>query len=404
MNRSRFSGILLILATSSPECDSFGLVSSPRSTILSIRSKRTSKRRTRLASSEEWTVGDVYRDFDRLEQAINFANAEENLKQAERIEMLEYCARQRRPINVDAKKFIVTPLVLSFIFRIFHEIPRIKVSLQILTACMDIHFWSVVIGSPIVLLVAKLISMPPPDPLPEELKGLDPEYLPFITTDWENPETSSKDHVLFILEYWVSAVLGMAVIGLVQLLKKINNHNTSVKVWLSIAQLLTRVGALASIHQYQRQIFQLLRSRQPRPLGFFSSTLRFFIRCMVVCAPLGLASDLFKSLLYVQRDFLVAFFTSVSTLLFGTWVRMQDIEPGVFKMLEKKSFGGKLVQTVAMLAFWKKPISNIQRRFQNSHLQSYISSASRFALTYGSIAFIGLLPLLRYVTLGKSIS
>lgn len=408
-------GLIIALIFLRSQSESLALIATPTRKNLSRRSRIQNKRTIRNAFSDEWQAGDVYRDLDRLEQAINFANKEENLQHMKRIEMLKYSAKQRRPLNPDAKRYILAPLALAFIFRILHEIPAIKLSLRLFTTCMDLHFWTIVVGCPILLLVGKLVSKSEPDPKPRErvepetrlerveegdLLGIEGANLDYsstfwrLNTDWENPETSSSDHVLFLLEYWVSAVLGMAFIGGIQLLTKFH-MGMSIKLWLSIAQFLTRLGAMASLYQYPRQMFELLRSQQPRPLGFFPFLLQYLVRLMFVCAPFGIASDLFKGLIHLQKHSLVALYTSVSTLLFGTWIRMQNIEPGVFQLLDKKSFGQKLVQNLAVLAFWKKPFQNLKHRMQSytiQCLQRYMRLDS--VLTCFSIFCLGLMPIL----------
>jgi hypothetical protein len=371
----------------------------------STTSNRPFQKPIRLAGSnhEDWKVGDVYRDLDVLEQAINFANAEQNLKHTERIEMMDYCARQRRPLIPDFRKFILAPLSISLLLRIVNENTTIKFVTRMITACMDFHFWMVVVFAPIILLVAKLISKPEPEPMPEELKGLAPEYLPFVTTDWEDPETSSQDHVLFLLEYWGSAVLGVSIIGVLNLLKLIPTRNV-VRFWMSLAQLLTRVGVLASLHQYQRQIFKLLRHQQPRPIGFFPSILQSLVRCMVAAAPWGITFDLLKSLTHLKNDSLVALYTTITALLFGTWMRMQQKDLGGFQKLEQKSFGAKLLQIAATTAFWKKPLANIHQKLQTISFQRYLSNWPKVLLAFSATSIVGLLPILGYVVLITSFS
>jgi hypothetical protein len=341
--------------------------------------------------------------LDVLEQTINFANAEQNLKHTERIEMMDYCARQRRPLIPDFRNFILAPLSISLLLRIVNEKTTIKFVTRMITACMDFHFWMVVVFAPIILLVAKLISKPEPEPMPEDLKGLAPEYLPFVTTDWEDPETSSQDHVLFLLEYWGSAVLGVSIIGVLNLLKLIPTRNV-VRLWMSLAQLLTRVGVLASLHQYQRQIFKLLRHQQPRPIGFFPSILQSLVRCMVAAAPWGITFDLLKSLTHLNNDSLVALYTTITALLFGTWLRMQQKDPDGFQKLEQKSFGAKLLQIAATIAFWKKPLANIHQKLQTISFQRYLPNWPKVLLAFSATSIVGLLPIVGYVVLITSFS
>jgi hypothetical protein len=265
-------------------------------------------------------------------------------------------------------------------------------------ASMDFHFWLVVVMTPLLLLLAKVSTKPPPEPMPEELEALDPEYLEFVTTDWEDSRISCKDYTLFLLEYMVSAVAGMGLIGVLQFFKMIPTvrKNGTVALWLALSQLLTRVAVLASVYQYPRQLFELLRPQQPRPVGFFPFALQSLVLNLVAVAPLGIAFDLLKTLACMQREGVIALYTSISALLFGTWLRMQSIEKmGDFQKLQSKSLVGKLVQVVAILAFWKKPILNLHQKLQSFPIQKYITNWPRALLASSLASVVALLPIMR---------
>jgi hypothetical protein len=343
-----------------------------------------------------WKVGNVYEDLDSLEAAINMANAEENLKQVERVEMLQHFAQARRPLLPDVQKFLVAPLALALVFRFLAQSnATTKLFARVLTRLLDIHFWSFVVAMPMVLLAAKRISMPPSEPMPEELKDLDPEYLPFVTTDWEPPGRSCSDHVLFLLEYWSSAVAGMAIIGILQTVVKFPGGPAG-SLWRNGAQLLTRTAALASLYQYPKQMFQLQRSQQPRPVGFIPMLMQSLVRGMLIAAPLGLASDLSKVLGHLQRGSLVALYTSISALFLGTSLRMQHADILSFRKLERPSVAKRLLYTAAYTAFWKKPLANLGRQLEAVPFQRLIREREpmKVALACSSLLFIGLTPIL----------
>lgn len=329
----------------------------PKLIVQFSNSERAARRNS--DGSSAWKVGDVYKDLDRLERAINFANAEQNLKQVERMELLQHFSSARRPLFPDMRKFIITPLGLGLVMRFVRLNSTTSFVSRICTMGLDFHFWTFVVAAPIFLLAAKKISKAPPEPMPEEIRDLDPEYLSFVTPfiDWESPEKSCRDYVMFLLEFWTSAVACMAVIGALQLLVKLPRHN-SVRFWLAVTQLFTRIAALASLYQYPKQMFQLQRSKQPRPLGLFPTLMQTLVSCMFIAAPLGISSDLSKVLVFLQKDSLVALYSSVPAFIFGTWIRTQHTEPLLFRKLNPRSFGERLLYTAASLAFWKKPISN----------------------------------------------
>lgn len=392
---------LIILAISSCR----GFIIPPRSVALSRYPTRrvapcpTASLHTRAASSnsdEDWKVGDVYRDLDVLEKAIHYDNAEQNLKQAERIEIMEYSAQQRRPLFPDFRKFVLAPLTFSLMFRLLDKNATIKFITLMITTSMDFHFWMVVVCAPLILLLSKALYKPEPEAMPEELQALDPQYLPLVATDWKDPKTSSEDHVLFLLEHWAATVMGIGIFGVLHRLKLLSTHNI-VTSWMSLAQLLTRVGVIVSLQQYQRPLFRLLRHQQPRPVGFFPSMLQLLVRCMLAAAPWGLTFDLLRCLTHLKRGSIVALYTSVIAVLFGTWVRMQQKDRDEFQKLEQNSAGTKLIQVAATIAFWKKPIETSCQRLRGLPFQRYISRPRTVLLATSATSIVGLLPIVGYV-------
>jgi hypothetical protein len=314
---------------------------------------------------DDWEAGDVYKDLGLLETAINYSNAEPNLVHMERMEKLQHFAKQRRPLIPDIRKFVLTPVALASVLSALLQNQKTKIAAKTITACFDLHFWMAMIVSPLLLLLFKKMTAPPPEPMPEEMVDLAPEYLSFITTDWEDSDVSCKDHSLFLLEYWSSSVVGMAIVGLLGRLIKFPNHRV-VWLWFSCAQLLTRLGAIASLHQYPKQLYELQRSKQPRPLSLFPAILQPLVRNVFLLAPFGVASDLAKILVHLQKESLVSLYVTISLLMFGTSLRMVDQDPLSFGKLKEKSSAGKLLYTAAISAIWRKPLRNLAldlRRF-----------------------------------------
>eukprot|EP00980_Cylindrotheca_fusiformis_P003164 scaffold721_cov131-Cylindrotheca_fusiformis.AAC.54 len=344
------------------------------------------------ANQENWEPGDVDRDLILLEQAINFENAEQNLKHFERLEMMDYCAAQRRPVADDFRRFIVVPLTCSLALRVLAKNRAVEFTTRMISSCMDFQFWIVAVSSPLILSVAKLRSKPERDEMPEELKMRGSQYSSFGTTCWDNPAVSSEDHVLFLLEYWTSAVFGMGIFGVLCLLKLIPDSEF-VRCWLPVAQLLARLGVIASLHQYQGPLFRLLRHQQPRPIGFFPALLQSLVRCMFASASWGLTFDLLKTLKKLRNDSIVALYASVTALLFGTWIRMQQKDLREFQKLEKNCLTGKIVQLVATIAFWKKPIANLCRKVQSASSQNWFPNGQKALLVSTRTSMIGLLPI-----------
>ena len=276
-----------------------------------------------------WEVGNVEADFQALEQAINFQNAEFNLQAAERVEMMDTFAKQRRLFLPDLHAFVTRPLRWSLIFVILQRIITLRANNnplasfvarhRLVTLPWDIQFWAMVVVAPILFLQLKKFTMAKPEPMPDDLKGLDSNYLQFVTTDWEDPETSCRDYVLCLAEQWVSAVKGMAWFGLLRLgcfaatyTSVLSHYIRSVPyfppVTVAILQLLTRIGAMVSLFQFPKLLFQLQRQQQPRPKRGDVVTLQKLIKTMIRWGmPIGIASDLSQVLLPMSRRALVAF-------------------------------------------------------------------------------------------------
>ena len=276
-----------------------------------------------------WEVGDVETDFQVLEQAINFQNADFNLLAAERVEMMDTFAKQRRLFLPDLHAFVTRPLRWSLIFVALQRIVKLRANNnplasfvarhRLVTLPWDIHFWAMVVVAPILFLQLKKWTMAKPEPMPDDLKGLDSNYLQFVTTDWEDPETSCRDYVLCLTEQWVSAVQDMAWFGILRLgcfaatrTSVLPNFIRSVPyfppVTVAILQMLTRIGAMASLYQFPKLLFQLQRQQQPRPKGGDVATLQKLVKSMIRWGmPIGIASDLSQVLLPMSRRGLVAF-------------------------------------------------------------------------------------------------
>lgn len=336
-----------------------------RKTCIQHQSRRTQSSSALILRSDQsgserddWEAGDVYKDLDVLETAINYSNADQNLVHMERMETLQHFAKQRRPLIPDVRNFVLTPVALALVLSVLLQNQKTKVAARMITACFDLHFWTAMIVSPLLLTLAKKMTALPAEPMPEEMVGLNPDFLPSIITDWEDSDVSCKDHTLFLLEYWSSSVVGMALVGLLSRFIKFPSHRV-VWLWFSCAQLLTRLAAIASLHQYPKQLYELQRSKQPRPLGLFPTLLQPLVRNVFMLAPFGMASDLAKILVHLQKESLVSLYVTISLLTFGTSLRMVNQDPLSFGKLKDKSFPGKLLYAAAVSAIWRKPLRNL---------------------------------------------
>jgi hypothetical protein len=200
--------------------------------------------------------------------------------------MLDNFAAQRRPIRHDVQTFVLGPLALAWIMTLTKNV-RLTAILQ---RGLDVQFWSTVVAAPIVWLLVKRRS--PFVPMPEELERIDPEYRHFVThlVDWEDSRTSCRDYVLTLLENWTSSVAATALLGIWLLCTK-QRH---APVPLAMVQLLTRLGAIASLHQFPKLLYDL--RRQPRPLDWHTFMMQRLTRFVLSVTPIAIASDLSKLL------------------------------------------------------------------------------------------------------------
>jgi len=242
---------------------------------------------------EEWEPSgeDVYADLDRLERAIALSNADENLAEWERRENLDYIAEHRRPLLHDVVRYAVPAALVSFtltaLYKIFRSIPPLNKVVQRLVIIGNVHFWSVIVASPLLLLAfPSLLGTNSPSRQEEESEDdydvvkeiflmrriFGPDYYPFVF-EYRDSRTSCDDYVRCLMEQWASAVAGVALVAAAAVVCATSRlawqttsklHFPSCWPWL---ELLTRLGAYASLRQYPKLWFQLTRSGQPRPLA-----------------------------------------------------------------------------------------------------------------------------------------
>ena len=243
----------------------------------------------------DWNVGNVYNDLDLLRREITKSNAEQHLRQVEDRERLDTFAQNRQPLHPNIRRLVLAPLLLSIVLSIIKSSSRrFSILSRIFTRILDIHFMVVMVVAPMLLLMALRFSMPPPPPRPAELNGLDPEYHRFVLTDWQDPKTSCSNIVLCLLENWTCAVIGPAIAFASLLPMAARTSSKGILLTLALCQFITRLGAIASLYQYPKLLYQLRRFHQPRPLDRFTMRLQQLVWLALSLAPLGIASDLSK--------------------------------------------------------------------------------------------------------------
>mmetsp|Transcript_16625 Transcript_16625/g.34703 ORF Transcript_16625/g.34703 Transcript_16625/m.34703 type:complete len:828 (+) Transcript_16625:157-2640(+) len=321
---------------------------------------------------------DVYEDLEKLERAIRLENAEFKLKHAILQEKADFIDYSKREVVPDVLKFVIVPLVYAF--GLFKMASNSRTLLRTISRTairvMDLHFWTCVVWAPVLLNFAKRISKPPPDPVPDELARVDIKSLPAgmlsSAFDWEDSNENCDDNVLFLTEYWTSAVNGMVYLQFLNAIATMIASKIAVKglgfacnsimlLWLSCAQMLTRIGAVVSLYQYPEKMYDFERSELTRPVGFFPTLTWKLVRVMMVLAPLGVISDFSKILLHLPKGSIYPLYGSIAVSLYGTWARMQESiskkkDPLSPTQLKPPKPVAKLVYGLSYLALWRNQL------------------------------------------------
>lgn len=340
----------------------------------------------------EWKVGHVYDDLDSLRRVIALSQADQHLRQVEDRERLDKFAEQRRPIQRDVQRFIFAPLAFSALLTILAKSTKCESICRTVTFAMDVHLWTVVVVAPMLLLLAKLKSMPPPTPPPTDLKGLDPDYYRFTVTDWEDSKTSCGDHVLCLLENWTSAVVGPALLACLScFLSMTQKRSSHVQLGVGMSQMVTRLGAIASLYQYPRLLFLLKRRHQPRPMDRYTIRLQQLVSLHLTLAPIGAASDLSKVMTQLPSQLLFSLLSlgGVAYLKYHL-VRVGE-QPLTRGTAMQEAFGKTVLSGAQLYSLWN--LADMLRRWKPWH-----RPPSRMLLATAGVCFS---LLIGYVSLSE---
>jgi hypothetical protein len=287
-----------------------------------------------------WTPTDVYGDLAALERVIRLGNAPWELQSSERDEKLNFLAEQCQPRLFHAlTKYMILPFGLAWPIAILTRPGRsssvLNAIAKMFVRLFDLHFLTFVVGIPIVAWMSKRICTPRQGKVPtsEQLSEMNRWYSSGLHNANERieTETSCDDPVLFLLEYWKSAVVGIAVFPLCQILNQVMGRDIFLQqssfqsFWWVFSQFLTRIAAAASLFQFGEQMYQLQRSSQPRPVGFFPFVMQLMVRWMLVVIPLGMASDLSKIMMKLPNSAILNLYACLFIAMLETWTRMENL-------------------------------------------------------------------------------
>lgn len=267
---------------------------------------------------DDWQVGDVQRDLKVLKTAYAKSRAEDETNEIARMDLLDEYARQRKPIQTAFQRYVAGPLLVAAILTNFFlkssPMSSLRSIIVGLLAVNTAHFWTTIVLSPIFMLTSKCRS---DVKLWEEFPVVERTY-PKWHPDYEDPKSTCKDHILCLLENWVSAVCGSAISGMLALLvgiysfivrnrwlnyhlvTKNANKGFSLRTMLAmtaLTQLLTRLGASSSLRQFPSLLYQLQKDQDVQPMGRFQFMLWPRAENIRNALPIGITLDVAALLL-----------------------------------------------------------------------------------------------------------
>ena len=296
----------------------------------------------------KWKAGNFERDYRLLQAALARQNSISNLQQLQRKYTLDY-GFIRRPLFKDLFSVIVniggcTAFLgactegLTSLHTFTPSLRRIcQLVAETILSITVVHYWVIVMSIPLFLLIwAKLEESRSMGPHSTRLTlqtkrgfvenlihGISPSGLVLdeyfkdprrsdipssfysIDSSRRSKKKSTSNFVLCLLENWTSAVVASFIWRVFSIILTFgakpqplvlmrNGYSTgsSTEILPTISRLLTRVGAVAALHQYQSLLFELQRDDQPRPLCRPTSIMQKLVRNVFRWTSIGISADL----------------------------------------------------------------------------------------------------------------
>ena len=211
-----------------------------------------------------WLAGNVEEDFRKLECAIKLSQAEFKLEQAERREILEMMAKQRYSIRQTTKETFFFPTLVSITITLVFKLLLPASFIQTIRKACSLHFWALVVGAPITLLMAMKQSRG---------KNDSSDALQQSRFSWRKRQKSKRscdNYVLCLAEQWSNAVLGMALFGW-----------AIDPAWQGTVQTMTHLAASMSLRQFPLLWHKFRHDSKPTALSRWHWALNVF--CAGLC-------------------------------------------------------------------------------------------------------------------------
>lgn len=247
-------------------------------------------------NNNEWEAGDWESDLKALESAVALCNASTDLAQKERLDLLDYFALQRRDLIPDVIHFIIRPIVMAWALVLAstttsNHCGTIRTLSRLLMVVSNVHFWTMCLFIPTfhnILMKGK--------PLQRRRKN-----------EWEmeyiDPRDDTSHSPRCLLENWALSYTPMALFGVaIALVYRMPSHKIipfAIKhgfkdaiplAWM-LAQLLTRLGSVASMHQFPKYVYDLQRERIRGPMPLLVACLCSLKMLSMSMLPIGFAAD-----------------------------------------------------------------------------------------------------------------
>lgn len=258
---------------------------------------------------EKWEAGDVQTDIQELRRAINKNNANRNLQYWNVRSECAYAANNYRPVFPDVMNKVALPLAASHAISLASAANapdhlRLLCGVgKLLSFLMDAHYYIFCLFLPLFLWILIHRDDKRQNYL-AEFNGVKKPWVSFILGD-SRYAARCTNHCLCLIDLVTSCVLPSAIFTAFYYAQK--QWSFSVKIGQAIAtpertvaldlmmamlKLITRLGAVASLHQYSNYVFELRRPDQPRPVQKYPLFLRQYVQNMSKLWPFGFASDL----------------------------------------------------------------------------------------------------------------
>lgn len=246
--------------------------------------------------SDIWKAGDWDTDLRALESGVALSNAPTDLAQKERLELLDEFARQRHDLIPDLMKYILKPVVVSVGFIVALKSHLLRKNIQVLISLMNASFWSISILVPLLLHCF--------------VKKRHPKKR--RKSEWEakhiEPSQDTSDYPRCLLENWAISAFPMSILGCANVaLKRLDILPTSNLLTLGIAtcfaQLITRLGTVAAIHQFPKYNYDLIKCQDKGPLPLLQSVLLTLTNLSLKTLPLGFSSDVCQLYMFQVQAF-----------------------------------------------------------------------------------------------------